>query len=307
MPNHAFTSILFPVDFSPMNNVTAPYVRDLAVATGASVTLLHVVPWLSGWYGAAELRPAVGGDQTLQDLHNRQMLALEMFRERYFSHLRCFRLVKEGAVAETIVDTARQIQSDLIMMPTRGLGSSRRFLIGSTTAKVLHDAQCAVWTTPHLDPLRRFTGFRHMLCAVDRNEVPPDFLKEMVRLARCFESKLSFVTAIPSVIGGMGEERKIRSLDEEFPQAHLRDHIGCDLDCKVYLETGSIADVVRHLVEKEAVDLVVIHRGHLQHPFGKLRTHTYEIVLESPCPVLSLYVTAQHPLETAEYASLQTA
>jgi nucleotide-binding universal stress UspA family protein len=302
-----FQSILFPVDFSPMSQITAPYVLGLTQFTGASVTLLHVLPWLSGWSRATELRPAVSGDEALRHLHNRQMIALEMFRARHFSDSRCFRLVKEGAVAEAIAQTAKEIRADLIMIPTHGLGPSSRFLIGSTTAKVLRDAPCAVWTTPHVDALPSFTGFRHILCTIDHDEVPPDFLKEAVRLASYFGSKLSFVTAIPGADGGMGEQRIIRSLDKEYPQAGLHNPLDCETDCTVYLERGSIGAAVRRLVENQAVDLVITNRGDLQDPSGKLRTHVYDIVLQSPCPVLSLCLSAKHGYEATEYASIQKA
>ena len=36
-------------------------------------------------------------------------------------------------------------------MPTHGFGPLRRFLLGSVAAKVLHDAQCPVWTSVHTD------------------------------------------------------------------------------------------------------------------------------------------------------------
>jgi HD superfamily phosphodiesterase len=39
----------------------------------------------------------------------------------------------------------------------------------------------------------------------------------------------------------------------------------------VYIETGPVAGVVRRLAEEQNVDLVVTNRGHLLHPFGKLR------------------------------------
>ena len=58
-----FHSILFPVDFSEMSAATAPHVRGFAELTGATVTLLHIVPWLSSWYGTTELRSAVLGDR----------------------------------------------------------------------------------------------------------------------------------------------------------------------------------------------------------------------------------------------------
>ena len=35
------------------------------------------------------------------------------------------------------------------MMPTHGYGKFRSLLLGSVTAKALHDAKCAVWTAAH--------------------------------------------------------------------------------------------------------------------------------------------------------------
>jgi nucleotide-binding universal stress UspA family protein len=302
----AFQSLLFPVDFSKMSEVMAPQVRGLAEYMGASVTLLHVIPWLAGWYGAPELRSSMLADERLRSLHNRQKLALEMFVKKHFSHLCCSRFIKEGPVAETIADTAQEIRADLIMMPTRGLGIARRFLIGSTTGKVLHDATCAIWTSPHLDELKPFAGFHHLLCTIDRNEVLPEFLKEAQRLASCFGSRLSFVTAVPSTVGGFGEERTIRALKEEFSQAGLDNEPDGGPAYTVYSETGSVGEVVHRLVAEQQVDLVITNRGHLQHPSSKLRTHAYDIVLESPCPVLSLSMTAKAPTNTRQHAVLET-
>jgi len=303
----AYQSILFPVDFSKMSEITASHVHGFAQLTGANVTVLHVLPWLSAWYNTAEIHPAVTGDQGLRDLEAEQALRLEKFRARYFDDVASTASVASGAVAEAITDFAMDKKVDLIMMPTRGLGPSRRFLIGSTTAKVLHDAPCAVWTSPHLQELGAFVGFHHLLCTIDRDEVLPDFLKEAVRLATCFGSKLSFVTAIPSTVGGTGEERRVRTLDREYPQAGLCDEFGCMLEYTVYVETGPVSEVIRRLVEEQHVDLVITNRGHLQHPFGRFRTHAYEIVLGSPCPVLSLCMTAKQSSEMAEYTAFQIA
>jgi nucleotide-binding universal stress UspA family protein len=46
---------------------------------------------------------------------------------------------------------ARESAFDLIMMPTRGRGRFRAALLGSVTAKVLHDSACAVWTAAHAE------------------------------------------------------------------------------------------------------------------------------------------------------------
>jgi nucleotide-binding universal stress UspA family protein len=302
-----FQSILFPVDFSKMSEAAAPYVRGLAQLTGANVTPLHVVPWLSARCSTTEVHPAIPGDQDLRDLVLEQAVRLEKFRERYFDDVASRSSVKSGAVADSITDAATDNGTDLIMMPTRGLGPSRRFLIGSTTEQVLHDAPCAVWTSPHLHELAPFVGFHHLLCTIERDNLLPEFLKEAVRLAACFGSKLSFVTASRSIVGRPAEERRVGPLNKEYPQADLHDELGREVDCMVYIETGPVAGVVRRLVEEQNIDLVVTNRGHLLHPFGKLRTHAYEIVMESPCPVLSLCMTANRRPEAREYAALQFA
>ena len=205
----AFQTILFPVDFSKMSEVTVPYVRGLAELTGATVTLLHVVPWLSAWYGtcATEIHPAIAGDQVLRGLEAEQAVRLERFREQYFKDVASRTSVKSGAVAESIADAANDAGADLIMMPTRGLGPSRRFLIGSTTAKVLHDGMDQFSSTP----IKAILGLSSLVVYARPERSTPRFPEGGRTPASCFGSKLSFVTAIPSMVGGPGEERRIRS------------------------------------------------------------------------------------------------
>ena len=59
--------------------------------------------------------------------------------------------VAEGDPGSRIVEAARASGFDLIMMPSRGRGTFRSALLGSVTAKVLHDAECAVWTAAHTE------------------------------------------------------------------------------------------------------------------------------------------------------------
>jgi hypothetical protein len=52
-----------------------------------------------------------------------------------------------------ISSLARDWGIGLIMMATRGRGLFRAALLGSVTAKVLHDADCPVWTAAHVEAL----------------------------------------------------------------------------------------------------------------------------------------------------------
>jgi nucleotide-binding universal stress UspA family protein len=84
------------------------------------------------------------------------------------------RILLDGDPAQMILETARHQNVDLIMMPTHGYGAFRRFLVGSVTAKVLHDGECPVWTGAHLDavPSQEF-AIGHVLCAIDLSSHSP--------------------------------------------------------------------------------------------------------------------------------------
>src|SRR6185295_2640468 len=81
------------------------------------------------------------------------------------------RVLVKGEPAHEIVRVAREENADLIVMPTHGYGAFRRFLLGSVTAKVLHDSACPVWTGAHVkEPSSSDFSLRNILCAVDLSE-----------------------------------------------------------------------------------------------------------------------------------------
>ena len=57
---------------------------------------------------------------------------------------------------------------------------------------------------------------------------------------------------------------------------------------KAESEGGGVAEGVRMLALQKRSDLVVIGRGAIHTTLGRLHSHCYEIIRESPCPVLSV-------------------
>src|SRR5690349_7185576 len=112
--------ILVPIDLSPPCAWAAKYAVKLARRLDASLMFLHVC---SG-------HP--------QDDAN-AFLAEALGRHRRVTILK-------GDPAECVTRTAHNNEVDLIMMPTHAHGRFRRFLLGSVTAKVLHDTEFPVWT-----------------------------------------------------------------------------------------------------------------------------------------------------------------
>ena len=80
----------------------------------------------------------------------------------------------------------------MIMMSTRGCGLYRRFLLGSVTAKVLHDSDCPVWTTTHIEeaPPAQPVSCRKIACAVDLGPHTERVLSWASRLASGIDARL---------------------------------------------------------------------------------------------------------------------
>ena len=120
----------------------------------AEIILLHVVTSVS--YPAGLLES--GHELTARDLHaeivKRVQKELDQSLRPELDGIAVKRLVLRGDAAREIAQTARNEKVDLIAMSTHGFGAFYRFLLGSVTAKVLHDSGCPVWTGAHLEEAR---------------------------------------------------------------------------------------------------------------------------------------------------------
>lgn len=296
--------ILFPTDFSKASEEAASHVAGFAREVGAKITILTVAPLLSGSYGVAEpyitfISELLGESRFSQEaLEASYLKKLEAFKESHFQNLDCKLCTLTGGVADSILDYAKETQMDLIMMPTHGTKLPRPFLIGSVTTRVLHYAPCSVWTTPHPKELEPFRPYRQIVCAMDYRVLSRDLLARASEVAMLFKARLSVMTAIPCPATGSvpcGERESVQLLKRETTAALKQALHELSLDAPLHVIEGTVGEAVREVAGMEDGDLVIIGRGHLDEPFGHLHTHAYEIIWNSPCPVLSLYNPSSAP------------
>jgi len=124
---------------------------------------------------------------------------LDQFMVNEFAGLKVQRQIVRGDPALEVVRCARNEKTDLIMMPTHGRGPFRRFVLGSVTAKVLHDTPCPVWTSAHLDVDRPSAplNLANVLCAVDLDDTGGHTLRYAANFAPRIGAKLTIVHAVP--------------------------------------------------------------------------------------------------------------
>jgi len=279
--------IAFPVDFSDRCYGAVPFVQGMASRYGAKVTLIHVVHpvYAGGMAGPVILDP----EEMLRDARSR--LYASMVNE--FPEVKVQSVTEIGDPAAVIADFVKTNMVDLVMMPSHGYGPFRQLLLGSVTAKVLHDVECPVWTSAHTAeaPDHEHLAVRKILCAVDLNPQSVTTMQWAAVMAKDSGATLRLVHVIPAV-----ESWPDRQMDLEFQEQlsttarkeieNLKRSAGINVPVCVTL--GTVPDAIRREAQQHGTDLLVIGRGVMHETLGRLRTHAYGIIRYAPCPVLSV-------------------
>lgn len=287
----AVEKILLPVDFSERGCHAARFAVPVAERFHSEVILLHVLP-PHFEFGSVELGSAMLAD-LIVERRRRASDRIAGFLSGELGQLGVRRLLLEGDPAHEIVACARREQAGLIMMPTHGYGPFRRLLLGSVTAKTLHDSDCPVWTTTHVENLAdgSFT-LKRILCAIDLGQGSLRALEWSARLAAEFGAQLTLVHALveldPRLEGYhfSPEWRKFLVDGAEAEIVGLQEKAATR--APVALLMGPAAETVCAQARQENADLLVIGRGLESGLLGRLTAKAYSIIRQSPCPVVSV-------------------
>jgi nucleotide-binding universal stress UspA family protein len=282
------SKILVPVDFSDQGAIAAQHAAALARHFGAGLILLHVNPILvpvltvpgdfsgaidTGWITALE---AQGRKE------------LDSYDQADFGGVDVRRMVVTGDPAASIVEVAHIERPGLIVMPTHGYGPFRRFLLGSVTAKVLHDVEAPVWTGAHMQKTSAtWKRIGRVICAIALHRAEPALVWAR-EFASEFGAELIVVHAVPEL-----EPRDPAAMSAGPMSSQAREYIRClqrklSAAGEILIEEGNPAQVVQAAATRRNADLVVIGRSPREGVLGRLRPNAYSIVRDAPCPVVSV-------------------
>lgn len=142
-PLFKIKKILVPVDFSDCSQKALAYAVPFARQFSATLDVLHIVPpyYALDPYGIAEYERVekelrATGEQKLARLVLDvipQQVAVELF-------------VRSGKPAVEIVEAAKELETDLIILSTHGRTGLKHVILGSTAENVVRHAPCPVLT-----------------------------------------------------------------------------------------------------------------------------------------------------------------
>lgn len=141
-------TIVIPIDGSAPSHRAMELGCDLARKYDASIHFLHVtqspVQDQKFAFGSAVKAVEIAMHAPQEELHRVGEHLLEAAKE-YASQHGCSQVTAEivsGNPAKRIVQTAKEIKADMIVMGSRGLGDASGILQGSVSHKVNHLAPC---------------------------------------------------------------------------------------------------------------------------------------------------------------------
>jgi len=275
-------TILYAVDFSDRCRAVWPAAADMARRLDAPVTLIHAldIEFLN------ELVPS----SDLEVIRGRVKEKLDNFLAGVSN---VERLIAEGPAAECIVQCAARMDTPLIMMPTRGHTRFRQLLLGSVTAAVLHDADGPVWTEAHSETESSCDGlYRSIVCAIDMSSHTPAVVQTALEYSTKFGAVLHIVHSVPGIdlrfASGPADRAHrllIQKAREDFSVQCSKTPVKASLEI---VEDLGLVNGILGAVSRHDSDLLVIGRGVIKGPLGRLRTNAHELIRRSPCPVLSV-------------------
>ncbi len=202
----------------------------------------------------------------------------------HFAGLTACRLTALGDAGFKIIEFAHGKGVDLIMMPTHGVSGFRSMLLGSVTVQILHEAKCPVWTATHAEKQPSSIKPSKILCAVDDSPRTGDLMRWASEFSRQMGAELSFL----HVVSSTGDVPALASVREDVLDRLEAVKQSILVQGPLQVEAGGIAETVTEKARQANADLVLIGRGLLSSPLGRLRSNAYAIIQQSPCPVLSV-------------------
>ncbi len=284
-----FHKVLIPVDYSAPCQVLIPYIQEMASRFSAELTVCHAYAPLDAILHSELL---VTDPELQAKARALEEARLRQFACHNFPGQKLETIAALGEPGSVIDRLVQQQRADLVMLATRGLGPVRRFLLGSITAKVLHDVNAAVWTgvgaalSDH--PVK--IPYQSIVCALDDSQEAEAVLRAAASIASAYRAQLWIVHVVPTppAYPELDLEAHTKQLTDasQVQLRELKDKLGIDAPHTVI--DALLGDGIQRELVRRKADLLITGRRHSMGTFSRIWSHLYAIIRDSPCPVLSI-------------------
>jgi len=285
-----FDDILFPTDGSDGAAAGLEFVLDIAAAHDATLHLLSVANTTRGTLETG------AQDSTLEQYAEEAVdEAAERARERGVTVVE---VVERGSPYRVVCDYASSAGVDVVVMPTRGRRGLERFLLGSTTERVVRRCEVPVLTVrPDGDATATYP-FENVLVGVDGSDCSRAALDAGIDVADQEDAALHLLSVVD--VAALGPEVRTEYLEDALEADAQRvvddaaahaSSAGVDPATESVAFGSSVQGSIRTYVEDNDVDLLVVgthgRTGFDRYVLGSVAEF---LVRTSPVPVLTVRV-----------------
>jgi nucleotide-binding universal stress UspA family protein len=295
-------TILVPLDFSRASMQALKYTIPLAEEFKATIHLVHVQP-------ADELTVISRAGHLMLNCADAIALMQDRLAEVQEKHDvrfwpdNCH--VVSGKPFEEICKLARELDVDLIVLPTRGHSGLKHIALGSTAERVVRHAPCPVLiprgekfraATWNGEPAGKFQ-VRKILAPVDFSDCSLAGVHYAAVLAKRFGAKLRLFHAIYPYIQVFAMDRVTadvtplienaqRNAEEQMNKLRQLESIR-EVSCETEIRIGSVIDEICGESGRPDIDLIVAsthgHTGFKRALIGSVAEH---VVRYAECPII---------------------
>ena len=145
MPEKSIRTILYATDFSESSVPACDYALTLTRLTGAQLHVLHVIGELSD--DQRSLMPPQSLAELERELEIKAVREIEEFcTDRFGGQVDFTTHVEIGTPFREILDKAKDLQADLIVMGTHGRTGLEHVIVGSTAERLVRRSKIPVLT-----------------------------------------------------------------------------------------------------------------------------------------------------------------
>jgi nucleotide-binding universal stress UspA family protein len=288
-------TLLAPIDFSEPSREALQEAVALAEKQDAELVLLHVVQesdvpvhhvLQTSAFPNVHDEICKGAKRHLEELQ----------KEAVPTDVRSRVLVREGLPSAQIAGAAAELDADLIVIATHGYGGIKRFLLGSTTERVIRIAGCAVLVVRGKREAEG-KGYRKIVMTTDFSECSETALPNAVALAEGSQGTIFLLHVIRPLPWPATETIEAGSyplVSEALRKAatdklkQLRDtQIPKTVKCESHVLEGNVEEeIVRFATEHDADIISIASEGHGGIKRFLLGSTTERIAQAAPCAVL---------------------
>lgn len=250
-------TILCPVDFSDQSRQALRWAAALATRHGCRLVVVNAVDPLLADAAKAKLGFDLVGTETEPALRELALASLPDENARPETVVD----VRVGDPSTVILEAAAREQPELIVMGTHGLGGVGKWIIGSTTERVLRRTGAPVFAVP---PDAARAEPERVLAGTDFSETSAD----AVRWAAAFAHERSIPLLLAHVVEPVAVPSQWRTYLEEADEARVAEariqlhrmaaQIPHHVECETIVALGNVADTIAATAAGRGAGLIVV-------------------------------------------------